>query len=111
MRSSSCICRKSGTRFTSCGRTQIFVIPRRAARRGISLFLRSSQREIPRFARNDKMIYFCAACLVCLLLNFAEVAEVKSDRLKPVLLEPLRWGKAHGLVGTLHPQLHFAISR
>src|SRR6266851_6900752 len=41
-----------------------FVIQsRRAARRGISLFLRLIQREIPRFARNDKMNYFSAVCL------------------------------------------------
>jgi hypothetical protein len=43
---------------TSCGITQIFVIPRRAARRGISLVLRLSQREIPRFSRNDKINHF-----------------------------------------------------
>jgi hypothetical protein len=39
-------------------KNSIFVIPRRAARRGISLFLRFNQREIPRFARNDKIKYF-----------------------------------------------------
>ena len=40
------------------GQTHNFVIPRRAARRGISLFLRFNPREIPRFARNDKIKYF-----------------------------------------------------
>jgi len=44
--------------FTACGKNQIFVIPRRAARRGISLFLHLNRREIPRFARNDKINYF-----------------------------------------------------
>jgi hypothetical protein len=36
-------------------RLKSFVIPRRAARRGISLFLRLKQREIPHFVRNDKI--------------------------------------------------------
>ena len=40
---------------TGCGKTKSFVIPRRAARRGISLFLRLNQREIPHFVRNDKI--------------------------------------------------------
>jgi hypothetical protein len=48
----------SSTRFTACGKTKIFVIPRRAARRGISLFLRLNQGEIPHFVRNDKINYF-----------------------------------------------------
>jgi hypothetical protein len=46
------------TRFTACGKTQIVVIPRRAARRGISLFLQLNLREIPHFVRNDKINYF-----------------------------------------------------
>src|ERR1700722_6618238 len=50
-------------RFTACGKTKSFVIPRRAARRGISLFLSFNHREIPRFARNDKIIHFSAASL------------------------------------------------
>src|ERR1700693_4497321 len=45
-------------RFTACGKTQIFVIPRRAARRGISLFVGLNQRGIPHFVRNDKINYF-----------------------------------------------------
>ena len=49
---------RSRTSLTACGKTQIFVIPRRAARRGISLFLCSNQREIPHFVRNDKTTYF-----------------------------------------------------
>jgi len=44
--------------FTGCGKTHNFVIPRRAARRGISLFLGFNQREIPRFPRYDKINYF-----------------------------------------------------
>ena len=47
----------SRTGFSTCGKTHIFVIPRRAARRGISLFLRFNQREIPHFVRNDKINY------------------------------------------------------
>src|ERR1700674_4072437 len=43
---------------TACGKTQIFVIPRRTARRGISLFLGLNQRGIPHFVRNDKIDYF-----------------------------------------------------
>jgi hypothetical protein len=49
---------KTRTAKTACGKTQIFVIPRRAARRGISLLLRLNQREIPHFVRNDKINYF-----------------------------------------------------
>src|SRR5579863_5851184 len=44
--------------FAVCGKNQIFVIPRRAARRGISLIFRSNQSEIPHFVRNDKIINF-----------------------------------------------------
>ena len=36
------------------GETESFLSPRRAAGRGISLFPGANQREIPRFARNDK---------------------------------------------------------
>ena len=43
---------------TGSEKTQIFVIPRRAARRGISLSFAFNHREIPRFARNDKIKYF-----------------------------------------------------
>ena len=43
---------------TACGKTQIFVIPRRAARRGISLFLGLNQRGIPHFVRKGKINYF-----------------------------------------------------
>ncbi len=55
-----------------CGKTQTFVIPfrvsvhgepRRAACRGLSLFLDFNQREIPRFARNDKINYFFRSLL------------------------------------------------
>src|SRR5450432_2420136 len=49
---------KRSTGFTACGKTLIFVIPRRAARRGISPFLRLNQGEIPHFVRNDKINYF-----------------------------------------------------
>ena len=42
---------------TGCGKTQYFVIPRHAACRGISLFPGLDPREIPRFARNDKINY------------------------------------------------------
>ncbi len=44
--------------FTGRGKTRIFVIPRRVARRGISLFLHLNQREIPHFVRNDKINCF-----------------------------------------------------
>jgi hypothetical protein len=40
---------------TGWGKNQYFVIPRHAACRGISLFLGLNRREIPRFARNDKI--------------------------------------------------------
>src|SRR6202023_2069661 len=53
-----CIC---GMGFTGCGETRTFVIPRRAARRGISLFPRSNRREIPHFVRNDKIKNYSAA--------------------------------------------------
>jgi NitT/TauT family transport system substrate-binding protein len=42
----------------ACGKSQFFVIPRRASRRGISPFPGLSQREIPRFARNGNRRYF-----------------------------------------------------
>jgi hypothetical protein len=51
----------------SSRKTEIIAIPftvdvhgelMRAARRGISLFLRINQREIPHFVRNDKINYF-----------------------------------------------------
>jgi hypothetical protein len=47
-----------GAGFTACGKTQIFVIPRRAARRGISLFLGLNQKGFPHFVRNEKINYF-----------------------------------------------------
>jgi hypothetical protein len=50
--------RRSGAGFAACGKTQFFVIPRRAARRGISLFLGLNQRGIPHFVRNDKINYY-----------------------------------------------------
>jgi len=49
---------KSRAGFAACRKTQLFVIPRRAARRGISLFVRLNRREIPHFVRNDKINYF-----------------------------------------------------
>ena len=51
--------------FTACGITPVFVLPRRAARRGISLFLRLKQREIPHFVRNDKINYAIVLRLCC----------------------------------------------
>src|ERR1700686_734095 len=44
----------AGFGLTRCGNTQTFVFPRGVARRGISLLSGFKQREIPRFARNDK---------------------------------------------------------
>ncbi len=76
---------ESSAGFTACGKTQIFVIPRRAARRGISLFLHLNRREIPRFARNDKIKYFFR-CLFS-LRGFGLI-EPKIRRLKPALLKP-----------------------
>jgi hypothetical protein len=48
----------SSAALNSLRKNQIFVIPRRAARRGISLFLGLNQRGIPHFVRNDKINYF-----------------------------------------------------
>jgi hypothetical protein len=73
------------TCFTACGKTEIFVIPRRAARRGISLFLRSNHREIPHFVRNDKINYFFHG-LFNLSAFLSRRAKSKPDRLKPFLL-------------------------
>src|ERR1700676_5348794 len=56
----------SGAGFTACGKIKNFVIPRRAARRGISLSLAFNHREIPRFAQNDKMKYFFRSLLEAL---------------------------------------------
>ena len=80
--------RTARTGFTACGKTQLFVIPRRAARRGISPFPGFYQREIPqspRRLRNDKTDHFfrkphwlSAFSLRC--------AKSKPDRLKPILL-------------------------
>ena len=47
-----------------CGKTQMFFILSRVARRGISLFLGFKQREIPRFARNDKIKDFFFSSLL-----------------------------------------------
>jgi hypothetical protein len=47
------------------------VIPRRAASRGISLLLRSDQREIPRFARNDKINCFLRSLISLRILLMA----------------------------------------
>ena len=56
-----------GTGFPGCGKIQYFVVPftlnlhgepRHAARRGISLLLGFNPREIPRFARNDRISFF-----------------------------------------------------
>ncbi len=80
--------------FTGCGKTHNFVIPftvnvhgepRRAARRGISLLLGFNQREIPRFARNDK-IKDLFRNLFSLSAFLSRRAKSKPDRLKPVLL-------------------------
>src|SRR5258708_23820658 len=57
--------KSSRSSFTTCRKTLIFVIPRRAARRGISLFLRSNRREIPHFVRNDKKLLFSHPHEVC----------------------------------------------
>ena len=84
----------SSTDFTACGKTKIFVIPftvnvhgepRRAARRGISLFLQLEQREIPHFVRNDKINCFFRR-LVSLSAFLSRRAKSKPNRLKPVLL-------------------------
>ena len=53
-------------RASACGKIQNFVIPRRAARRGISLFLRLNPREIPHFVRNDKINCFFRG-LICVI--------------------------------------------
>src|SRR5271169_266783 len=68
----------------ACGKTQSFVIPRRAARRGISLFLRLKQREIPqspRRLRNDKIICFFRN-LLSLSDSLLNCEKFKTDRLK-----------------------------
>jgi hypothetical protein len=44
--------------FPVCGRTQLFVIPRRAARWGISLLPHLNQREIPHFVHHEKINHF-----------------------------------------------------
>jgi hypothetical protein len=68
-----------GHGFTGYGKTQSDVIPftenvlgepRRAARRGISLFLGTKQRGIPRCARNDNRGHFSATCLAADVLDF-----------------------------------------
>jgi hypothetical protein len=73
------------TRFAGCGQARTFVIPRRAARRGISLFLDGNLREIPLFARNDKISHyfrkrFCPSAVL------PRRAKSTPHRLKPVLL-------------------------
>ncbi len=70
---------------TACGKSQLFVISRRAARRGISLFQGFDPGEIPRFARNDKKSYFFRG-LFSLSAFILRRAQSKPDRLKPVLL-------------------------
>src|SRR5216683_3842731 len=84
----------SSTDFTACGKTHIFVIPftvnvhgepRRAARRGISLFLQLEQREIPHFVRNDKINHLFRG-LFSLSAFLSRRAKSKPNRLRPVLL-------------------------
>ncbi len=70
--------------FSACGKTQIFVIPRRAARRGISLLLHLNRREIPRFARNDKLNYFFRS-LFSLHYKPRKSCGVKKNRLRNIL--------------------------
>jgi hypothetical protein len=77
--------RSGRTGFTDCGKNHNFVIPRRAARRGISLFLGFNQIEIPRSARNDKINYFFRK-LFSLSAFLSRRTRSKPDRLKPVLL-------------------------
>jgi hypothetical protein len=69
----------------TCEKSQMFVIPRRAARRGISLFLRSNRREIPHFVRNDKVNYFFRSLFI-LSAFLSRRAKSKPDRRKPILL-------------------------
>jgi hypothetical protein len=71
--------------FTVCGKTQIFVIPRRVVRRVISLFPHLNHREILRFAQNDKMSndfrkWFRRSAFL------PRPAKSKPGMLKPVLL-------------------------
>jgi hypothetical protein len=51
-------CHKNPQAEQAAEKASYFVIPRRAARRGISLSPHLDQREIPRFVRNDKINYF-----------------------------------------------------
>jgi hypothetical protein len=74
----------SSTGFNSLRKKSLFfVIPRRAARRGISLLLRLNQREIPHFVRNDKINYFFRSLFS--LMGLGSLAKGKLHRLKPVL--------------------------
>jgi hypothetical protein len=75
----------STTGLTVCGKPQIFVIARRAARPGISLCLRLNQGEIPRFVRNDKINYFFRGLFSLSGFDRAR-RDTKADRLKPILL-------------------------
>jgi hypothetical protein len=77
----------SGTGFTVCGKTLIFVIPRRVARRGISLFLRLNQGEIPHFVRNDKINYFFRSLFS--LSGFVLRRWTTTYRVMPVLPEKI----------------------
>jgi hypothetical protein len=51
-----------------------FVIPRRAARRGISLIPGFNEREIPRIARNDKINHLFRKLLSPRYFNYVFVA-------------------------------------
>jgi hypothetical protein len=54
-----------------------FVIPRRAARRGISRFRRLNLREIPHFVRKDKIFFFFRNLLR--LSGFAAVPDYAAE--------------------------------
>jgi hypothetical protein len=71
-----------------------FVIPRRAARRGISLFLCLNRREIPHFVRNDKINYFFRSLFS---LRGLVRARTNPHWLKPALLK-------HSLCGGLQKE-------
>ncbi len=75
--------RPGGMGFTGCGKTQHFVISRRAAWRGISLFLGINRREIPRFTRNDKINYFSAAYSARAILACAAFHASSASRRRP----------------------------
>ena len=70
--------------FTGCGKTQNFVILSEAKNLSLFLFLYLNQREILRFAQNDRTLPFFRSLFSLSGISLGD--RPRPDRLKPILL-------------------------